>query len=58
MSEKTDDLKIEIQKAVAMLNECEAAMRLGESNLAHDLIRQTIVRFERLLHEAETVPQT
>lgn len=58
MSEKTDDLKREIQQAVAVLSECEAAMCLGESSRAHDLVRDTIVRLERLLHDAQRVPHT
>lgn len=58
MGKKTDDLKREIQNAVAVLNECEAAMRLGESSRAHDLIRDTIVRLERLLHDAQSLPHT
>lgn len=55
---KTDDLKREIQQAVAVLGECEAAMCLGESGRAHDLVRGTIVRLERLLHDAQSLPHT
>ena len=58
MSKKTDDLKREIQNAVAVLGECEAAMCLGESSRAHDLVRDTIVRLERLLHDAQIIPRT
>lgn len=58
MGKKIDDLKLEIQQAVAALSECEAAMRLGESSRAHDLVRDTIVRLERLLHDAQSLPHT
>jgi hypothetical protein len=58
MNEAIDALKHEIQKAVAELRNCEAAMRLGEHNLAYDLIRESIVKLERLLHDAQIPPHT
>ena len=53
MNEAINALRHDIQIAVAELRECEAALRLGEQTRAHDLIRESIVRLERLLHDAQ-----
>lgn len=46
-----NELKLEIQAALVDLRACEAALRQGEANLAHDVIGKTIARLERLLHD-------
>jgi len=45
-------------RTLSLLGECEAAMCLGESSRAHDLVRDTIVRLESLLHDAQSIPRT
>lgn len=45
-------IKHEIQVALMALRESDAALERGEASRARDVIRDTIVRLEGLLHEA------
>lgn len=58
MDKKIEELRRKIQEAAEKLRHCEAALRLGESSRAHDLICESIAHLERLLHDAKIPPQT
>ncbi|NGN42083.1 hypothetical protein G6N74_13515 [Mesorhizobium sp. CGMCC 1.15528] len=53
-----DDLKREVQAALADLRECEAELHKGEASKAADVIRNTISRLEGLLHIAQHVQRS